>query len=124
MWLLSAKPAPVEQFESVLRGDETMAGIAVFDFSEAQAKAIAERRLYQLSRLDVNKVQDEHEELKLVIADLQDILGSRPRRLTILKQELAELVDRHGDERRSFIDPMPSRWTARTSLKSGPSSSP
>ena len=96
-----------EQFEAVLRGDETMAGIAAFDFSEAQAKAIAERRLYQLSRLDVNKVQDEHEELKLVIADLQDILGSRPRRLTILKEELAELVDRHGDERRSLIDKMP-----------------
>ena len=96
-----------EQFEAVLRGDETMAGIAVFDFSEAQAKAIAERRLYQLSRLDVNKVQDEHEELKLVIADLEDILASRPRRLTILKDELAEVVDRHGDERRSFIDPMP-----------------
>ena len=96
-----------DQFESVLRGDETMAGISPFDFSEAQAKAIAERRLYQLSRLDVNKVQDEHEELKLVIADLEDILGSRPRRLTILKEELAEVVDRHGDERRSFIDHMP-----------------
>jgi DNA gyrase subunit A len=96
-----------EQFEAVLRGDETMAGIAAFDFSEAQAKAIAERRLYQLSRLDVTKVQDEYEELKLVIADLEDILGSRPRRLHILKDELAELVDRHGDERRSFIDPMP-----------------
>jgi DNA gyrase subunit A len=96
-----------EQFEAVLRGDETMAGIAAFDFSEAQAKAIAERRLYQLSRLDVTKVQDEYEELKLVIADLEDILGSRPRRLHILKDELAELVDRHGDERRSLIDPMP-----------------
>ncbi|MBN29209.1 MAG: DNA gyrase subunit A [Euryarchaeota archaeon] len=96
-----------EQFEGVLRGDETMAGIDPFDFSEAQAKAIAERRLYQLSRLDVNKVQDEHEELKLVIADLEDILASRPRRLNILKNELAEVVDRHGDERRSFIDPMP-----------------
>lgn len=96
-----------EQFECVLRGDETMAGIAPFDFSEAQAKAIAERRLYQLSRLDVSKVQDEYEELKLVIADLEDILVSRPRRLTILKEELAELVDRHGDERRSFIDHMP-----------------
>ena len=96
-----------EQFENVLRGDETMAGIDPFDFSEAQAKAIAERRLYQLSRLDVNKVQEEHEELKLVIADLEDILGSRPRRLNILKEELAEVVDRHGDERRSFIDPMP-----------------
>ena len=96
-----------EQFEKVLRGEETMAGIDLFDFSEAQAKAIAERRLYQLSRLDVTKVQDEHEELKLVIADLEDVLASRPRRLTILKNELAELVDRHGDERRSFIDPMP-----------------
>ena len=96
-----------EQFENVLRGEETMAGIDPFDFSEAQAKAIAERRLYQLSRLDVSKVQDEHEELKLVIADLEDVLASRPRRLTILKDELAELVDRHGDERRSFIDPMP-----------------
>ena len=96
-----------EQFERVLRGDETMAGIAPFDFSEAQAKAIAERRLFQLSRLDVSKVQDEHDELKLVIADLEDILASRPRRLTILKEELAELVDRHGDERRSFIDHMP-----------------
>ena len=96
-----------EQFENVLRGEETMAGIDPFDFSEAQAKAIAERRLYQLSRLDVSKVQDEHEELKLVIADLEDVLASRPRRLKILKDELAELVDRHGDERRSFIDPMP-----------------
>ena len=96
-----------DQFENVLRGEETMAGIDPFDFSEAQAKAIAERRLYQLSRLDVTKVQDEHEELKLVIADLEDVLASRPRRLTILKDELAELVDRHGDERRSFIDPMP-----------------
>ena len=96
-----------EQFERVLRGDEIMSGIAPFDFSEAQAKAIAERRLYQLSRLDVSKVQDEHEELKLVIADLEDILGSRPRRLTILKEELAELLDRHGDERRTVIDHMP-----------------
>ena len=96
-----------DQFEAVLRGDEAMPGIAPFDFSEAQAKAIAERRLYQLSQLDVSKVQGEHEELKLVIADLEDILASRPRRLSILKEELAELVDRHGDDRRSFIDPMP-----------------
>ena len=96
-----------EQFEAVLRGDETMAGIAVFDFTEAQAKAIAERRLYQLSRLDVANVQAEHQELKIKIADLEDIIASRPRRLSILKEELTEVVDRHGDERRSFIDPMP-----------------
>ncbi|MBT5254443.1 MAG: DNA gyrase subunit A, partial [Euryarchaeota archaeon] len=51
-----------EQFESILRGDETMSGIAKFDFTEPQAKAIAERRLYQLSRLDVEKVQNEFDD--------------------------------------------------------------
>ncbi len=96
-----------EQFEAVLNGREVMAPIAVFDFSEAQAKAIAERRLYQLSRLDVNKVINEHEELKLTIADLNDILESRSRRLNILMTELREVVEKHGDERRSDINDMP-----------------
>jgi len=96
-----------DQFESVLRGDELMSGIAQFDFSEAQAKAIAERRLYQLSRIDVANVQAEYEELKVRIADLEDIISSRPRRLDILKTELNEVVERHGDARRSIIDHMP-----------------
>ena len=96
-----------EQFEAVLNGREVMAPIAVFDFSEAQAKAIAERRLYQLSRLDVNKVINEHEELKLTIADLNEILESRSRRLNILMTELKEVVEKHGDERRSDINDMP-----------------
>ncbi|MBT5843415.1 MAG: DNA gyrase subunit A [Euryarchaeota archaeon] len=96
-----------EQFESVLRGVETMPGIAAFSFTEAQAKAIAERRLYQLSRLDVDKVQNEYAELQIKIADLQDIIASRSRRLSILLTELDEMVERHGDERRSHIDPMP-----------------
>ena len=96
-----------EQFEAVLQGNETMPGIAAFSFTEAQAKAIAERRLYQLSRLDVDKVQNEFQELQLRIADLQDIIASRTRRLSILLAELDEMVERHGDERRSTIDPMP-----------------
>jgi DNA gyrase subunit A len=96
-----------EQFESVLKGDETMPGIAAFSFTEPQAKAIAERRLYQLSRLDVDKVQNEYSELQIRIADLQDIIASRSRRLSILLTELDEMLERHGDERRSHIDPMP-----------------
>ena len=96
-----------EQFESVLRGDETMSGIAAFSFTEPQAKAIAERRLYQLSRMDVEKVQNEYDELQAKIADLQDIIKSQTRRLNILLTELSEVVERHGDERRSHIDPMP-----------------
>ena len=96
-----------EQFEAVLRGDETMPGIAPFSFTEPQAKAIAERRLYQLSRLDVGKVQNEYSELQIRITDLQDIIGSRSRRLSILLSELDEMLERHGDERRSIIDAMP-----------------
>ena len=96
-----------DQFEAVLKGDETMSGIAPFSFTEPQAKAIAERRLYQLSRLDVDKVQNEYAELQIRIADLQDIIASRSRRLSILLTELDEMIERHGDERRSFIDPMP-----------------
>ena len=96
-----------EQFETILRGVETMSGIEKFDFSEAQAKAIAERRLYQLSRLDVEKVQNEYAELQIKIADLNDIISSRLRRLDILLNELNEMVEKHGDDRRSYIDPMP-----------------
>ncbi|DAC49122.1 MAG TPA: DNA topoisomerase 4 subunit A, partial [Candidatus Poseidoniales archaeon] len=96
-----------EQFESVLQGNETMPGIAAFDFTELQAKAIAERRLYQLSKLDVEKVQNDYDELMIKIADLQDIIGSRTRRLNILMEELNQMVERHGDERRSEINMMP-----------------
>ena len=96
-----------EQFESVLKGDETFPGIDLFEFTEAQAKAIAERRLYQLSRLDVEKVQNEYSELQTKIADLNEIIESRLRRLKILLTELSDMVEKHGDERRSYIDPMP-----------------
>ena len=96
-----------EQFESVLQGNEKLAKIAKFDFTKPQAKAIAERRLYQLSRLDVDKVTNEFEDLKIKIADLKAIIESRARRLDILIKELDEMVESHGDERVSEIDPMP-----------------
>ena len=96
-----------EQFEAVLQGNEIMSGISPFDFTEPQAKAIAERRLYQLSRLDVDKVQNEYSELQIKITDLRDIISSRLRVLDILLHELNEMVEKHGDERRSYIDPMP-----------------
>ena len=96
-----------DQFESVLQGNETFPGIAPFSFTEAQSKAIAERRLYQLSRLDVEKVQNEYDELQIKITDLKDIIASRARRLDILLAEMDEVVEKHGDERRSHIDPMP-----------------
>ena len=97
-----------EQFELVLQGKEQIIkGIELFGFTEPQSKAIAERRLYQLSQLDVNKVQNEFEDLKIKINDLTEIITSRKRRLEILVSELEEMVEKHSDERRSYIDPMP-----------------
>ncbi len=96
-----------EQFESILQGSENLPKIAKFDFTKPQAKAIAERRLYQLSRLDVDKVTNEFGDLKIKIADLRDIIESRARRLGILIEELDDMVEIHGDERLSEIDPMP-----------------
>jgi len=96
-----------EQFEQYLRGDEKYPKIKRFDFSEKQAKAIAERRLYQLTKMNVQEVSDELEKLKQAIKDFEGILDSRIRRLGIIIAELDAVVDRHGDERRSSIDPMP-----------------
>jgi len=96
-----------EQFEQYLRGDEKYPKIKRFDFSEKQAKAIAERRLYQLTKMNVQEVSDELEKLKQSIKDFKSILDSRIRRLGIIIAELDEVVERHGDERRSSIEPMP-----------------
>jgi len=96
-----------EQFEQYLRGDEKYPKIKRFDFSEKQAKAIAERRLYQLTKMNVQEVSEELEKLKQAIKDFEGILDSRIRRLGIIIAELDAVVDRHGDERRSSIDPMP-----------------
>ena len=91
----------------MLQGNEVFPGIEAFSFTEAQSKSIAERRLYQLSRLDVEKVQNEYDELQIKITDLKDIIASRSRRLDILLSEMDAMVEKHGDDRRSHIDPMP-----------------
>jgi len=96
-----------EHFEQVLRGETKFEKLALFDFTEPQAKAIAERRLYQLSKMDTKKVDDEFNELKLSIAEYNSILSSRRRQLGILLTELDEMVEKHGDERRTDINPMP-----------------
>ncbi|HIG33554.1 MAG TPA: DNA gyrase subunit A [Candidatus Poseidoniales archaeon] len=96
-----------DQFEKFLRGKEKYPKIKSFDFSEKQAKAIAERRLYQLTKLNVREVSDELEKLGRDITEYEGILGSRTRRLVIISDELEELIEKHGDERRTNIDPAP-----------------
>ena len=96
-----------DQFEGYLRGDEKYPKIKRFDFSQKQAKAIAERRLYQLTKLNVKEVEDELNKLKEAIKEFTAILDSRKLRLEILLEELENVVEKHGDERRTHIDPTP-----------------
>ncbi len=75
-----------------------------FELSEIQAKAIVEMRLRQLTGLEQDKLRAEYEELMKTIEDLKDILAKKERRMDIIKEELAEVKDKYGDERRSQIE--------------------
>lgn len=75
-----------------------------FKLSEVQAKAIVEMRLRQLTGLEQDKLRDEHAELLKTIEDLKDILAKKERRMQIIKDELLEVKEKYGDERRSEIN--------------------
>ena len=78
--------------------------IKEFSLSEVQAKAIVEMRLRQLTGLEQDKLRNEHAELLELIKDLKDILDNKERRMSIIKEELIEIREKHGDERRSVIE--------------------
>jgi len=75
-----------------------------FELSEIQAKAIVEMRLRQLTGLEQDKLRSEYEELMKTIQDYKDILASVERRMQIIKDELLEIKEKYGDERRSNIE--------------------
>ncbi len=75
-----------------------------FELSEIQAKAIVDMRLRQLTGLEQDKLRSEYEDIIKTIADLKDILEKKERRMDIIKEELIEVKDKYGDERRSTIE--------------------
>ena len=78
--------------------------ILKFELSEIQAKAIVDMRLRQLTGLEQDKLRSEYDELVKTITDLKDILDKKDRRMVIIKDELIEIRDKYGDERRSKIE--------------------
>ena len=78
--------------------------IKEFSLSELQAKAIVEMRLRQLTGLEQDKLRNEHADLLKLIKDLKDILDSKDRRMSIIKDELSEIKEKHGDDRKSIIE--------------------
>jgi len=82
--------------------DEARLGlIQLLDIDELQATAILDMQLRRLAALERQKIIDELAEIELEIADLKDILGSDARQRQIISEELAEIVDKYGVERRT-----------------------
>ncbi len=75
-----------------------------FELTDIQSRAIVEMRLRQLTGLEQDKLRAEYEEVKALILDLEDILAKKERRTEIIKQELLEVKEKFGDERRSVIE--------------------
>ncbi len=75
-----------------------------FELSEIQAKAIVEMRLRQLTGLEQDKLRSEYEELMATIEDYKDILAKKERRMQIIREELEEIREKYGDDRRSVIE--------------------
>ena len=78
--------------------------IKKYDLSENQSKAIVEMRLRQLTGLEQDKLRNEYDDLVNLIKDLKDILANKDKRMSIIKDELLEIKNSHGDERKSIIE--------------------
>jgi DNA gyrase subunit A len=75
-----------------------------FGLSEIQTRAIVDMRLRQLTGLEQDKLRSEYDDLMKLITDLKDILDNEERRMQIIKDELNEMREKYGDERRSRIE--------------------
>lgn len=86
-------------------GDEARSRlIERFKLSEIQARAIVEMRLRQLTGLEQDKLRAEYDEIMKLITHLKELLASKEMRMQVIKDELAEIRDKYGDERRSQIE--------------------
>jgi DNA gyrase subunit A len=98
----------IDEVIRIIRGSETTeeAGERLrerFALSERQTDAILNMRLAKLTGLEIEQLEAELAEVQATIADLRGILESRERRYQIIKDELTEVADKYGDERRTEI---------------------
>jgi len=95
----------IEIIKSSSSPDEAREKLATrFGLSEIQTRAIVDMRLRQLTGLEQDKLRAEYDDLMKLIADLKDILANEDRRMKIINDELIEVKDKYGDERRSIIE--------------------
>ncbi|WP_210608179.1 DNA topoisomerase IV subunit A [Priestia flexa] len=75
-----------------------------FEFTEKQAEAIVSLQLYRLTNTDITALEQESEELKGKITELEAILASEKKLFSVIKKELRRVKKQYGDERRSKIE--------------------
>ena len=75
-----------------------------FELSDIQAQAVLDLRLARLTGMELDKIRDEYDAIMKEIANLEDILANEVRRFQIIKDELLEIKEKYGDERRTEID--------------------
>ena len=78
--------------------------MAQFGFTEVQAKAIVEMRLRQLTGMEREKLQAEYDELAKLIAHLRQLLEDESLQMKVIKEELTDVAQRFGDDRRTLIE--------------------
>lgn len=98
----------LDEVIALIRASETVdiarAGlIELLDIDEIQAQAILDMQLRRLAALERQRIIDDLAKIEAEIADLEDILAKPERQRGIVRDELAEIVDRHGDDRRTRI---------------------
>jgi len=106
----------IDEVVSIIKGSKDSAIahqllVEKFELSDVQAKAVLDMRLARLTGLERDKIVADHQEITKQIADLQDILAKSERVTAIIKEELNELREKHGDERRTEILPAAGDFT-------------
>ena len=98
----------IDQIINIIRSSKTVDDakaelISTFDFSDAQATAIVEMRLRQLTGLEREKLQDEYDEKMKFIHYCEEVLASEELQMGIIKDETMEMKEKYGDARRTEI---------------------
>lgn len=100
----------IDEVIAIIRGSETTEEARTrlserFGLDEIQTRAIVEMRLRQLTGLEMEKLRNEYDELMKLIAHYNDILNNEHVLREVIKEELVEIRDKYGDERRTKINP-------------------
>jgi len=98
----------IDQIINIIRSSKNVEDaknelIATFDFSEAQATAIVEMKLRQLTGLEREKLQNEYDDLMKFIRYCEDVLANESMQMQIIKDETMDMKEKYGDARRSEI---------------------